>query len=163
MKYIATTAIKNKAYNPKITPRAGPTAAFPFPDPVDKLSLVKGTKVDVELEVVLWLMEEKPPLPGVDDACDVRPGVTVASELEGEAEAATDWAWEGLHVVPMGIVNAHAGMLIAVMDTLAEMPVASNVVRVQLPAHSVMKGIVSFVCSIWKRFMGGGMNERLGR
>ncbi len=48
MKYTTTTAIKNKAYNPKIAPRAGPTA-FPFPDPV---GLGKG-KVDVELELVL--------------------------------------------------------------------------------------------------------------
>jgi hypothetical protein len=65
-------------------------------------------------------------------------GTAVASVLEGDAEAATAWACEGSHVIPEGRSNAHAGRVILVRDTLAAMPVASNVVPVQLSDHSVM-------------------------
>ena len=39
----------------------------------------------------------------------------------------------------MGMESAHAGRVILVMDMLEEIPVVSNVVPVQLPAHSVME------------------------
>ena len=38
----------------------------------------------------------------------------------------------------MGMESAHAGRVILVMDMLEEIPVALNVVPVQLPDHSVM-------------------------
>ena len=47
------------------------------------------------------------------------------------------WAWEGSQVAPVGRTVAQAGRVIPVMDTLAAIPSASNMVPVQLPAHSV--------------------------